>query len=151
MNVDIAFSPLVPSYVLWGALAVTLVLAAMLIVFAVGTLAHVLLTGVRRRRRDLALLKTLGFTRSQVLATVAWEASNFASVALLIGLPLGVLAGRWAWAYFATAAGAPAQATVPLPAVLLAIPVTLLIANLIAAWPGWTAARLRPALVLRTE
>ena len=128
-----------------------LVLAAVLIVFAVGTLAHVLLTGVRRRRRDLALLKTLGFNRSQVLATVAWEASTFAAVALLIGLPLGVLAGRWAWAYFANAAGAPSQATVPLTAVLLAIPATLLIANLIAAWPGWTAARLRPALVLRTE
>jgi hypothetical protein len=35
--------------------------------------------------------------------------------------------------------------------VLLAIPVTLLIANLIAAWPGWTAARLPPAAVLRAE
>jgi ABC-type antimicrobial peptide transport system permease subunit len=128
-----------------------LVLAAVLIVFAVGTLAHVLLTGVRRRRRDLALLKTLGFERSQVLGVVAWEASAFAVVALLIGLPLGILAGRWAWAYFANAAGVPADATVPLTAVLLAIPVTLLIANLIAAWPGWTAARLRPALVLRTE
>ena len=66
-----------------------LVLAAVLIVFAVGTLAHVLLTGVRRRRRDLALLKTLGFARSQVLGVVAWEASAFAVVALLIGLPLG--------------------------------------------------------------
>jgi ABC-type antimicrobial peptide transport system permease subunit len=128
-----------------------LVLAAVLIVFAVGTLAHVLLTGVRRRRRDLALLKTLGFARSQVLGVVAWEASAFAVVALLIGLPLGILAGRWAWAYFANAAGAPAGATVPLTAVLLAIPVTLALANLIAAWPGWTAARLRPALVLRTE
>ncbi|HEY6257957.1 MAG TPA: hypothetical protein VIY51_19405 [Xanthobacteraceae bacterium] len=31
MNFGIAFSPLVPSYVLWGALAVTLVLAAMLV------------------------------------------------------------------------------------------------------------------------
>jgi ABC-type antimicrobial peptide transport system permease subunit len=128
-----------------------LVLAAVLIVFAVGTLAHVLLTGVRRRRRDLALLKTLGFVRSQVLGVVAWEASAFAVVALLIGLPLGILAGRLAWAYFANAAGVPAGATVPLTAVLLAIPVTLALANLIAAWPGWTAARLRPALVLRTE
>jgi ABC-type antimicrobial peptide transport system permease subunit len=127
------------------------VLAAVLIVFAVGTLAHVLLTSVRRRRRDLALLKTLGFARSQVLGVVAWEASAFAVVALLIGLPLGVFAGRWAWAYFANAAGAPAQATVPLPAVLLAIPVTFLIANLVAAWPGWTAARLRPATVLHAE
>jgi len=128
-----------------------LVLAAVLIVFAVGTLAHVLLTGVRRRRRDLALLKTLGFARSQVLSVVAWEASTFAAVALLIGIPLGVLAGRLAWSYFAANAGAPTQATVPLPAVLLAIPATLVIANLLAAWPGWTAARLRPALVLRAE
>ena len=128
-----------------------LVLAAVLIVFAVGTLAHVLLTGVRRRRRDLALLKTLGFERSQVLGVVAWEASAFAVVALLIGLPLGVLAGRWAWAYFATAAGAPADASVPLTAVLLAIPVTIALAIAIAAWPGWTAARLRPAAVLRAE
>ena len=128
-----------------------LVLAAVLIVFAVGTLAHVLLTGVRRRRRDLALLKTLGFARSQVLGVVAWEATTFGAVALLTGLPLGVIAGRWAWAYFADAAGVPVAATVPLTAVLLAIPVTLVLANLIAAWPGWTAARLRPAAVLRAE
>ncbi len=90
-----------------------LVLAAVLIVFAVGTLAHVLLTGVRRRRRDLALLKTLGFARSQVLGVVAWEASALAVVALLIGLPLGILAGRWAWTYFANAAGVPAGADHP--------------------------------------
>jgi len=128
-----------------------LALAVVLAVLGVGTLAHVLLTGVRRRRRDLALLKTLGFTRRQVLAAVAWEASAFAAIALLIGLPLGVVAGRWAWAVFANAAGVSAAATVPLSTVLLAIPATLLVANLIAAAPGWEAARLRPALVLRAE
>jgi ABC-type antimicrobial peptide transport system permease subunit len=128
-----------------------LALAVVLAVLGVGTLAHVLLTGVRRRRRDLALLKTLGFTRRQVLGAVAWEASAFAAIALLIGLPLGVVAGRWAWAIFANAAGVSATATVPLSTVLLAIPATLLVANLIAAAPGWEAARLRPALVLRTE
>jgi putative ABC transport system permease protein len=128
-----------------------LALAVVLAVLGVGTLAHVLLTGVRRRRRDLALLKTLGFTRRQVLAAVGWEASAFAAVALLIGLPLGVVAGRWAWAIFADAAGVSATATVPLLTVLLAIPATLLAANLIAAAPGWEAARLRPAAVLRAE
>jgi hypothetical protein len=128
-----------------------LALAVALAVLAIGTLAHVLLTGVRRRRRDLALLKTLGFTRRQVLGTVAWEASAFAAVALLVGLPVGVVAGRWAWAVFANAAGVSTAATVPLATVLLAIPATLLAANLIAAAPGWEAARLRPAIVLRTE
>jgi len=128
-----------------------LLLAAALVLFAAGTLMHVLVTSVSRRRRDLAVLKTLGFVRPQVLGVVAWEATAFAAVALLTGLPLGVLAGRLAWAYFANAAGVATQATVPLPAVLLAIPVTLLLAILIAAGPGWRAARLRPALILRAE
>ena len=128
-----------------------LVLAAVLALLAIGTLAHVLLTGVRRRRRDLAVLKTLGCTRSQVHGMVAWEASALAAAALLAGIPLGVIAGRWAWAVFADATGVASQATVDLPLLLLAIPVALLLANVIAAWPGWTAARLRPATVLRTE
>jgi ABC-type antimicrobial peptide transport system permease subunit len=122
-----------------------------LAVLAAGTLAHVLLTSVSRRRRDLALLKTLGFTRAQVQAVVAWQATAFAAVALLIGLPLGVVAGRLAWAGFANAAGVATQATVDVSLVLLAIPVTLVLANLIAAWPARTAARLRPAMVLRAE
>src|SRR5271166_5076546 len=128
-----------------------LVLGGVLALLAVGTLVHVLLTSVRRRRRDLAVLKTLGLVRSQVLRVVAWEASALAAAALLIGLPLGVLAGRWAWALFAASAGVSGQADVPLPLVLLAIPVTFAAANLIAAGPGWDAARLRPASVLRRE
>jgi ABC-type antimicrobial peptide transport system permease subunit len=128
-----------------------LVLGAVLVLLAVGTLAHVLLTGVRRRRRDLAVLKTLGLVRSQVLRVVAWQASALAVVALLVGLPLGILAGRWGWAVFAGSAGVSGAADVPVVLVLAAIPVTLALANLIAAGPGWDAARIRPAAVLRTE
>ena len=87
-----------------------LVLAVVLAVLAAGTLAHVLLTGVRHRRRDLALLKTLGFTRSQVQGVVAWEASTFAAVALTVGVwpPPSPAA---AWTLFANAIGVAAQAT----------------------------------------
>jgi FtsX-like permease family len=131
--------------------ATPLALGALLAVLAIGTLAHVLLTGVRRRRRDMAVLKTLGFTRPQVQGVVAWEATALAAVALLIGIPVGVIAGRWAWALFASTAGVATQATVQVSLVLLAIPVALVVANLIAIWPGWRAARLRPATVLRTE
>ncbi len=118
---------------------------------AVGTLSHALLAGVRRRYRDLALLKTLGLLRGQLLRVVFWEASTLAGAALLVGLPLGVIAGRWAWVIFAHSAGVASQAEVPVPLVLLAIPATLLLANLIAAGPGWTAARVPAATVLRSE
>ena len=128
-----------------------LVLGAVLALLAVGTLAHVLLTGVRRRRRDLAVLKTLGLLRSQLLRLVSSQASALAAAALLAGLPLGVLAGRWAWLVFADSAGVGSSADVPVALVLLAIPVTLILANLIAAVPGWTAARISPATVLRAE
>jgi ABC-type antimicrobial peptide transport system permease subunit len=130
---------------------VPLVLGAVLAVLALCTLAHVLLTSVRRRRRDLAVLKTLGLTRPEVIRLVAWQATALAAAALLIGVPLGVIAGRQAWALFANAAGVAPRPDVPLSLVLLAVPVTLLLANVIAALPGWTAARLRPAAVLRAE
>jgi ABC-type lipoprotein release transport system permease subunit len=128
-----------------------LVLGALLGLLAVGTLSHALLAGVRRRYRDLALLKTLGLVRSQLLGVVCWEASTLAGVALLAGLPLGVVAGRWAWVVFASSAGVASQADVPVPLVLLAIPATLVLANLIAAGPGWTAARIPAATALRSE
>lgn len=98
-------------------------------------------TGPDRRRRDLAVLKTLGLSRSQV--------SSLAGAALLVGLPVGALAGRWSWALFAGSIGVAGQASVPLPLILLAIPAALLLANLIAAAPGWAAARIRPAYILR--
>jgi ABC-type antimicrobial peptide transport system permease subunit len=128
-----------------------LVLGAVLALLAVGTLAHVLLTGVRRRRRDLAVLKTLGLLRSQLLRVVSWQAVALAAAALLVGLPLGLLAGRWAWLLFADSAGVGSQADVPVLLVLLVIPVTLVLAVLLAIVPGWTAARIRPALILRSE
>jgi hypothetical protein len=128
-----------------------LVLGAVLALLAVGTLAHVLLTGVRRRRRDLAVLRTLGLLRSQLLRVVSWQASALAGAALLVGLPLGLLAGRWAWLLFAGSAGVAGDADVPVTLVLLAIPVTLILANVIAAVPGWGAGRIRPALILRSE
>jgi ABC-type antimicrobial peptide transport system permease subunit len=128
-----------------------LILGAVLALLAVATLAHVLLTGVQRRRRDLAVLKTLGLRRSQVIGVVSWQASALAAAALLVGLPFGVLAGRWAWALFARSVGVSAQADIPVALVLLAIPVVLLLANLIAAGPGWAAARISPAITLRSE
>jgi len=70
---------------------------------------------------------------------------------LVVGLPLGILVGRWSWNLFAGSAGVAPDADVPVLLVLVAIPAVLVLANLIAAGPGWAAARLRPALVLRSE
>jgi ABC-type antimicrobial peptide transport system permease subunit len=128
-----------------------LVLAALLVAMAVGALGHTLVSSIRRRRRDVALLKTLGFYRRQVSATTAWQATTMAVVSLLVGLPLGVAVGRLVWVAFAHALGVPDAVRTPALVILLAVPVTLLLANVIAAIPALSAARTRPAVVLRTE
>lgn len=136
---------------LGNAQRIPLALSAFLALAAIGTLAHVLVMSARRRARDLAVLKTLGFVRRQISAVVAWQASTLVGVALLLGLPLGVAIGRWAWIFFADAIGVVPVPVVDVAPLAAAIPVALLLANLIALIPGRLAARTPPAAVLRSE
>jgi predicted lysophospholipase L1 biosynthesis ABC-type transport system permease subunit len=126
-------------------------LAALVALLALGTMTHTLVTSVRRRRRDLAVLKTLGFVRGQVAATIAWQATTFAVVALVLGVPLGLAAGRWAWQLTAAALGVDSGPVVPVAALVAVVVGTLGAANLVAAGPGRAASRLRPAAALRSE
>jgi ABC-type antimicrobial peptide transport system permease subunit len=127
------------------------VVAGLLGMLAVATLASTVATSVRRRRRDLAVLKVLGFVRSQVRAAVAWQSSTLALVAAVLGVPLGIAAGRLAWDVFADRLGVPPRAVTPVLAVVLLVPLLLVLANVVAAVPGRMAARMRPAGALRTE
>jgi hypothetical protein len=130
---------------------VPVALSVSLALIAAGTLAHTLASSTRRRRHDFAILKSLGFLRRQVRHSVGWQATTIAATALLIGLPTGIVGGRWAWRLFATQLGVLPEPAIPLTAILIAIPGTLALANLIAAAPARAAARTRPATVLRTE
>jgi MFS family permease len=129
----------------------SLALAVALGVIALGLLVHVLVSSVRRRRRDLAVLKTLGFSRRQVSSVSAWQASTIAVLALLIGVPLGVILGSVLWRVFADQLGVAPDVSLPVVSLVVAVPATILLANLIAAVPALLAARTHPATVLRSE
>jgi ABC-type antimicrobial peptide transport system permease subunit len=128
-----------------------LALALMFGAVAAGALVHVLVTSVRRRRRDLAILRTIGFRKRQVASTVAWQATTIAFIALAIGVPLGVMAGRLSWALFADRLGVVSDPATALAGVLLVFPATLVLANLVALGPALFARRTRPAQILRAE
>jgi ABC-type lipoprotein release transport system permease subunit len=117
----------------------------------VATLAHLLVTSTRRRRHDLAILKILGFAPAEVRRAVAWQATTLAVLAVVVGVPLGIGVGRWAWLLFAHQLGIVAAPSVSLVAVVGLIAATVVVANLAAALPGRAAARLHPARVLRSE
>ena len=128
-----------------------IVLAAVLALLAVATVGQTLVTSIRRRRRDLAVLKTLGFLRGQISATVAWEATTLAALAAVVGLPIGVVLGRLAWRALGEQLGIVPDPAVPSLALVIALPASILLANLIAVIPGVLAGRVAPAVALRAE
>jgi len=127
------------------------VLAGVLGAGALGALGLTLVASVRRRRRELALLKALGFTQAQLAGTVAWQSSVSAGIGAIVGLPLGIALGRWLWTLFARGISAVPDPTVPVVSMVLIALGALVFANLVAAVPGRIAARTSTALLLRTE
>jgi hypothetical protein len=125
-------------------------LAALLGVLALVAVGHAVVTAVRRRRSELALLKVLGFTRRQVRATVAWQATILGAVGLLVGIPIGVVIGRLIWQLVADGLGVTPAVASPALWLLVTVPAALLLVNLIAYFPARAAARTRPAVALRS-
>jgi hypothetical protein len=128
-----------------------LALALSLAAAAVLSLALTVLASVRRRRHELALLKALGMTRGQVRAVITWQTTLTLLIALAVGVPLGIAAGRWAWRGFAASLGVVPVTVVPV--LLFAAGGAALIAagNLMALTPATIAASTPPATTLRTE
>jgi FtsX-like permease family len=127
------------------------VLAGGLALGAVVALGLTLVASVRRRRRELALLKTFGFTQRQLAVAIASQSTVIAIVGLVIGIPLGIALGRILWDLFARQLSVVADATVPIILIVLVAVGTLALANFVAAFPGRRAARTPTALVLRAE
>lgn len=125
-------------------------LAAFLALLGLVTVGHALVTSPRLRRRELAVLRTLGLVRRQVGATVAVQATAVSAIGLLVGLPIGIAGGRTLWGLVANGMSVVSQPVVP-PRVFLVAPVALVLANLMAVLPARRAAGIRPAEILRAE
>jgi hypothetical protein len=124
------------------------------LVFAVGmTIAFglTITSSVRLRRRELALLKTLGFTRRQMRSSVAWQASASVAAGVVVGIPLGILLGRELWILFAKEIYAVPFAAIPTLSLVVLGVGALVVANLVALIPQHLAARTPAGVALRAE
>jgi ABC-type lipoprotein release transport system permease subunit len=128
-----------------------LALALGLAVAAVLSLALTVLASVRRRRRELALLKTLGMTRHQLRSIVAWQTTVTLALTALISIPLGIAFGRWAWEAFAGSLGVVPTTVIPAPALLAGLAGLLAAGNLLSLLPASVAARTPAAATLRAD
>jgi hypothetical protein len=126
-------------------------LAVFFALLAIATVAHALVTTVRRRRHDLAVLRSIGFTRRDTRIAIAWQSTLIAVIGAAVGIPLGIIVGRFLWRQLAESFPVVYAPPLELLAVLLVIPVAIVIANLVAAGPAHAATRIRPASALRSE
>jgi hypothetical protein len=131
--------------------ALPLLLAGFLALLGAAAIGYTLVTSVRRRHGEFAVLRTLGFTRRQLAATVAWQATTVAVVGLALGIPLGIVIGRQVWRAVAENTGVAFSAAVSMPVLRGAALGVLLFANVAAVLAARAAVRRSPATALRTE
>jgi hypothetical protein len=128
-----------------------LIFGAILILFGAATLLHVLVVSVTRRRREVGLLKALGFVRRQVALSVGWQTTTIALVGIVIGVPVGIAVGRGVWGVFAHSLGVLSVTKVTAWVIVVVAAATIVVANVLAIGPAVVASRSKPASLLRSE
>ena len=123
-------------------------IAGALGVAALASLGLALATSVRRRRFDLAVLKTLGFTRRQLAATVRWQAGATVLAGLIVGVPSGVIIGHVLWRQFAQQLDVVPQPSTPFATIAAISVAAIIVALVAAAIPARAARRVRSARLL---
>jgi hypothetical protein len=116
-------------------------LATLLAALVLAVLVHALLTSVRRDRPDHSVLRALGRTRGQTRTTVVWQSLTLAVTALIVGVPLGLLAARALWSAYAGHLGIAGDVYVPVPVIALVAVGTLAVALAASIVPAWLSAR----------
>jgi ABC-type antimicrobial peptide transport system permease subunit len=130
---------------------IAIALAVFFAVLGFVALAHSLVVGTGGRRLQIGVLRTLGFRPGQVRAAIAVQATALALAATAIGLPVGIALGRYLWHALTGDLGALDDPATPWLLVAVAVPVTVLCATALAAWPARVASRARIADALHVE
>jgi len=117
------------------------------------SLFNTTLLGVRERLRDFGILKTVGLTPRQIVVSVMTGMSLLALLAVLVGIPLGLIVTRLLFDYLGRQMGMGAELGMIPPWWWLALlaPGALLVSILGSVIPARQAAQVRVVEVLRYE
>jgi hypothetical protein len=126
-------------------------LAAFLAVLSLVTLGHAITTGTRRRAREFGTLQALGVTPRARATIVATHTLTIVGIALLVGVPVGLLLGTRVWSSIADRANVVVRSVVPGSWVAVGALATFVAALGLAALPAWHAFRSRAVETLRAE
>lgn len=124
-------------------LAIVYVMLALAILIALLGIGNTLALAVYERTREIGLLRAVGGDRSQVRATIRWEAVMTALLGTSTGAALGVLLG-WAVVRAVSAAQQVGVVSIPWAQIVLVLVVGAVAGLLAGIRPARRAARLDP-------
>jgi putative ABC transport system permease protein len=110
-----------------------------------------MLTSINNRRRDVAVVRSLGADRSWITRAVHWQATSFMVLPVVVGTPVGIIVGQVVFRSFADSVGAVNGASLPFVTIATVVAALVLLANVVAAVPARRARRLAPAVLLQAE
>ena len=131
--------------------AIPFVLAAVLAALALLTVGHAMLTSMRSRRRDLAILRSLGADRGWITRAIHWQATVLTALPVVVGIPVGIVIGRIMFVAFADSMGAVDDAAVPMLTIAVGAIAVVAMANGVAAMVSHRSRHREPALLLQGE
>jgi putative ABC transport system permease protein len=121
------------------------------LLLSAAVLAFALVGIVRRRGRDLAILRTLGLRPRQITASMLTASLLIVGPGAAIGVAIGVVLGRGYWSSVAAGVPAVAQPVVPLATAAVVVLGALVIGCLLAVGPARLATRVQPARILQRD
>jgi hypothetical protein len=128
---------------------------ALIAFFAVLTLValvHALVSTLRTKRVEFAVLQAVGYDRGQVRRGIGWQAVLITvAVGTGLGIPLGLVGGRILWDLIAGDLGVVDTPTTPTVVLAVLVPLALVATLAVAAPAAWSAVRRRPGRALATE
>ncbi len=116
-------------------------LAIVLLTLLVVASAYLLPASVRARRQELGVLRALGCDGRQLRAIIHWQTILASALVLLLGIPAGIVAGRWVVGRLTHTLGIVPGATVPLSLLVSMAVAVVVVANVLAVIPARQAAR----------
>ena len=131
--------------------SIPFVLATLLSALALLTLGYVMITSVLNRRKDVAILRSIGADKRWISRAVHWQATTFTLAPVVIGIPLGLIVGRIVFRSFADSIGTLNSASIPVLLIAVLALGLALVANTVASLAARRSFRLTPAALLRSE
>ncbi len=128
-----------------------LVLVALLGAMAAAALVHRLATSSRSLRRELAVLRSMGFTDGQVLQSGGAQGATVSTLALIGAVPAGLIGAGVVWRLIAEYLVVVPQPIVPWTTVTIVIAATLVFGMAVGIVIALCGGRTRVSALLRSE